>query len=111
MEASNILEISNRKELREWYEANHTTCKEFWIRVNRGRNEVSGVIHYLDSVEVALCFGWIDSTLKHIDDGYPVQRFSPRRKGGNWCERNIGTRTAVILTHFKTTSKIRPIFA
>ena len=89
MEPHNILEISSRKELREWYEANHSTCKEFWIRVNRGKNEVTGVIPYVDSVEVALCFGWIDSTLKHIDDGFPFQRFSPRRKGCNWCERNI----------------------
>lgn len=34
-----------------------------------------------DAVEVALCFGWIDSTLKHIDSGKPLQRFSPRRRG------------------------------
>jgi len=89
LEPKNILKISTRGELRKWYEANQATCREFWIRVNRGKKEIPGVIGYVDSVEVALCFGWIDSTLKRIDKGCPLQRFSPRRKGSNWCERNV----------------------
>ena len=47
------------------------------------------MIRYVDAVEVALCFGWIDSTMKRIDDGKPVQHFTPRRKGSNWCEQNL----------------------
>lgn len=89
MEPVNILDISTRAGLREWFEANHTSCREFWIRVNRGKKDIPGVIPYTDSVEMALCFGWIDSTLKHIDIGLPLQRFTPRRKGSNWSERNI----------------------
>ena len=68
---------------------NHNRVKEFWIRVNRSPKPEPGVIGYVDAVEVALCFGWIDSTLKRIDAGKPFQRFSPRRKGSNWCQRNI----------------------
>ena len=89
MEASNILDINSRKELYTWFAQNHDKVREFWIRVDRSSKPEFGVIGYVDAVEVALCFGWIDSTLKHIDSDKPVQRFSPRRKGSNWCQRNI----------------------
>ena len=88
MEPKNILDISSREELRSWYLDNHDTCREFWIRVNRGKKDAPGVVSYLDSVLEALCFGWIDSTIKKVDDGYPLQRFSPRRSGSHWTELN-----------------------
>ena len=47
------------------------------------------MVRYVDAVEVALCFGWIDSTMKRIDDGKPIQHFTPRRKRSNWCEQNL----------------------
>lgn len=89
MVVNNILEICTRTELYQWLQLNHDKVGEFWIRVNRSVKQCDGVIDYVDAVEVALCFGWIDSTLKHIDSGKPVQRFSPRNKRSNWCERNI----------------------
>jgi len=89
VEAQNILAISDRKTLYDWYKANHKTCREFWIRSNRSRKGEDGVIGYDDAVEVALCFGWIDSTQKRLDDGKPFQRFTPRRNCANWCERNL----------------------
>lgn len=85
----NILDIHRRDDLRQWLVENHDKVREFWIRVNRSSRPEPGVIGYVDAVEVALCFGWIDSTLKRIDSGKPVQRFSPRRNGSNWCPRNI----------------------
>ena len=45
-------------------------------------------IAYIDIVEEALCFGWIDSTSKKLPDGRLVQRLSPRRKGSHWTELN-----------------------
>ncbi len=42
----------------------------------------------IDIVEAALCFGWIDSTLKKLPDGRLAQRLSPRRKGSHWTELN-----------------------
>lgn len=89
MEVTNLLNIGTRAELYQWYLDNHDTAKDFWLRVNRAYAEYPGVIRYVDAVEVALCFGWIDSTQKRIDDGKPVQHFTPRRKGCNWCEQNI----------------------
>ena len=89
MEVTNLLDIHTREELYAWYLENHDKVPGFWIRVNRAAEPYPGVIGYVDAVEVALCFGWIDSTQKRIDDGKPIQHFTPRRKGGNWCEQNI----------------------
>ncbi|MBQ3864752.1 MAG: YdeI/OmpD-associated family protein, partial [Clostridia bacterium] len=44
---------------------------------------------YNDAVEEALCFGWIDSTVKHLDAVHRVQRFTPRRKGSPYSQPNI----------------------
>lgn len=89
MEVGSLLEIYTRADLYRWFVENHATAKEFWIRSNRSKIPVDDAIGYVDAVEVALCFGWIDSTQKRIDDGKPVQRFTPRRKGSNWCYINI----------------------
>ena len=89
MEVTNLLDIHTREELYSWYLENHDKVTDFWLRVNRAREPYPGVVSYVDAVEVALCFGWIDSTQKRIDDGKPVQHFTPRRKGSNWCWNNI----------------------
>ena len=89
MEVINLLDIHTREELYRWYLENHDKVSDFWLRVNRASQDCPGVVRYVDAVEVALCFGWIDSTQKKIDEGKPVQHFTPRRKGGNWCERNL----------------------
>ena len=89
MEVTRLLDIHTREELYRWYQKNHETVPDFWLRINRAEADCPGVIRYVDAVEVALCFGWIDSTMKRIDDGKPIQHFTPRRKGGNWCEQNL----------------------
>ncbi|MDE5691179.1 MAG: YdeI/OmpD-associated family protein [Alistipes sp.] len=54
---------------------------------SRAADAPSDALHYLDVVEEALCFGWIDSTCKN-DGGVPLQRLSPRKKGSRWTELN-----------------------
>lgn len=89
MEVTNLLDIRTREELYAWYLENHDKVSDFWLRINRAREPFPGVVGYVDAVEVALCFGWIDSTQKRIDDGKPIQHFTPRRKRSNWCWNNI----------------------
>ena len=89
MEVTNLLDIHSREELYAWYLENHDKVSDFWLRINRAREPFPGVVGYVDAVEVALCFGWIDSTQKRIDDGKPIQHFTPRRKRSNWCWNNI----------------------
>jgi len=55
----------------------------------RSKKKPEGVcLPYLDVVEEALCFGWIDSTLKRLGDGRLAQRLSPRQKRSHWTELN-----------------------
>jgi hypothetical protein len=89
MEITMLLDIHSREELYQWYVENHDKASDFWLRINRAEADCPGVVRYVDAVEVALCFGWIDSTMKRIDDGKPIQRFTPRCKGSNWCEQNL----------------------
>ena len=89
MEITLLLEYTDRSQLREWFMANHATAKECWVTMYRTKIPRTDCIPYLDVVEEALCFGWIDSTLKRLPDGRCAQRLSPRRKGSHWTDLNI----------------------
>jgi len=87
LELQNILTLTTRKELRSWFLANASTETEMYLRVNRSWTPKENIILYVDAVEEALCFGWIDSTNRKMD-GVAYSRFSPRRKNSNWTELN-----------------------
>ena len=81
-----ILKISSRQELRQWFVSNGLSEKCCWVVVSM--REKANTLLYLDVVEEALCFGWIDSTTKKMDNGVTAQRLAPRRKGSLWSELN-----------------------
>lgn len=83
-----MLEAKNREELRQWLEKNHATESECWVVVKRGRPKDDVTFWYVDAVEEALCFGWIDSTTKKCSDDCTVQRLAPRQKRSAWSELN-----------------------
>ena len=83
----NVLSVKNRQSFRDWLEQHSAEASECWVEVKRGRPLNSEVFYYLDAVEEALCFGWIDSTHKVID-GIRMQRFTPRKKNSPWTELN-----------------------
>ena len=85
-EYRNILSITNRTDFREWL-SSHPDASECWVHVNRGKPVDPDLLYYLDAVEEALCFGWIDSTHKEID-GVRMQRFTPIKKNSPWTELN-----------------------
>ena len=87
MKITLLLEFTERQLLRDWLQENHASAKECWVVISRAKNPV-GTLPYLDVVEEALCFGWIDSTLKKLPDGRLAQRLSPRRKKSHWTELN-----------------------
>ena len=84
----NILKAKNKEELRLWLENNYEIQKECWVIVKRGKPQNDDTFWYIDAVEEALCFGWIDSTVKKLDNGITIQRLSPRKKGSIWSELN-----------------------
>ena len=88
MEIDFLLEYSDRNQLRQWLEGNHTSAHHCWVVTYRGKVPKPNALPYLTVVEEALCFGWIDSTLKRLPDGRLAQRLSPRQKRSHWTELN-----------------------
>ena len=79
---------SDRKAWRKYLEDRFETAKEIWL-VFPMKESGEESLSYNDAVEEALCFGWIDSTIKHIDALHCAQRFTPRRKGSTYSQPNI----------------------
>lgn len=90
MEITNLLEFTHRDQLRNWLLEHGEEAKECWIAMYRSKRSPcpAACLPYIDVVEEALCFGWIDSTLKRLHDGRLAQRLSPRRKRSHWTELN-----------------------
>ena len=79
---------NERETWREWLAENFDTESEIWF-VFPMKESGDQALSYNDAVEEALCFGWIDSTIKHIDPTHRAQRFTPRKKGSPYSRPNI----------------------
>lgn len=79
---------SEREIWREWLAENFETESEIWLVFPMKESGDKSLL-YNDAVEEALCFGWIDSTIKHIDPTHRAQRFTPRKKGSPYSRPNI----------------------
>jgi uncharacterized protein YdeI (YjbR/CyaY-like superfamily) len=87
MPEQNGLFFSNRDEWRSWLELNHDKSDGIWViyfKKNSGKKSLG----YSEGVEEALCFGWIDSLVKSIDNERYKQKYTPRRKNSVWSEIN-----------------------
>ena len=84
----NIFYTSKREEWRKWLSKNYRIAKEVWF-VFPMKETGEECLSYNDAVEEALCFGWIDSTIKHIDKTHRAQHFTPRKKGSAYSRPNI----------------------
>ena len=75
-------------DFRSWLESNHDVAPELWVGYyKKGVPKTS--MTYAESVDEALCFGWIDGLTRRIDDEVYTTRFTPRRKASNWSAINI----------------------
>jgi uncharacterized protein YdeI (YjbR/CyaY-like superfamily) len=87
MEIGETLYVTDRKDFRKWLEQNHKARKEIWlIRYKKATRKPS--LDYVEAVEEAICFGWIDNLEKSMDTERYALRFSPRRPKSNWTETN-----------------------
>lgn len=82
----NILHFDNREQFSSWLMEHAEKREECWLNCLRKKPD-SFSFTYLDAVEEALCFGYIDSVYKQVDGIY-YQRFSPRKKNSPWTELN-----------------------
>jgi len=88
VEITQILHVTDPKEWREWLKAHYKTEKEIWL-VYYKKETGKPRIEYNDAVEQALCFGWIDSTVRSLDEERSAQRFSPRKPKSGYSQANI----------------------
>jgi uncharacterized protein YdeI (YjbR/CyaY-like superfamily) len=82
-----ILIPESRAVWRNWLTGNADRQHGLWVVYRKKSSELEGPT-YEDLVEEALCFGWIDSQVRRLDDERRIQWFSPRRKGGLWSRLN-----------------------
>ena len=71
-----------------WLEKNHATATELWVGFYK-KDSGKPSITWPESVDQALCFGWIDGIRKGVDEISYQIRFTPRRRGSIWSAINI----------------------
>jgi uncharacterized protein YdeI (YjbR/CyaY-like superfamily) len=87
MADENMLYVTTRIEWRNWLNANFNKKTEVWLVYPKKSSGKTRIL-YNDAVEEALCFGWIDSTVKVQDKDHYKQRFTPRNLGSEYSQSN-----------------------
>ena len=82
------LQCPNRKAWRAWLAEHHAAGGEVWLLYPKKGSGKAG-IGYAESVEEAICYGWIDGVRKRVDADYFAHRFSPRKPRSKWSRLNI----------------------
>jgi uncharacterized protein YdeI (YjbR/CyaY-like superfamily) len=79
--------VTTRAAWRAWLAEHHANEREVWL-VYAKRHTGEPRVEYDDAVQEALCFGWIDSIVRKLDEDRFAQKFTPRRPGSRWSESN-----------------------
>ena len=87
MDVTKMLYVTNRDDWRNWLEEHYRNEKEIWLIYYR-KQEGKPRIPYNEAVEEALCFGWIDSIIKNLDQERYAQRFTPRKPQSKFSQTN-----------------------
>ncbi|MBM4193958.1 MAG: hypothetical protein FJ202_06205 [Gemmatimonadetes bacterium] len=88
MEITTTLYVHTRPAWRAWLQKHHARKSEIWLVYYKAASGKPR-IPYGEAVEEALCFGWIDSIVKTLDEHRFAQRFTPRQPGSNWSTPNL----------------------
>lgn len=83
-----VLDARTPQQWEQWLEDNHQSEPHIWLRLFN-KNAPEPAIPYAEAVEIALCFGWIDSMARGYDDVSRIQRFSPRKPRSPWSASNV----------------------
>jgi len=85
--AMKTLLVRTIDEWRDWLEANHASVSEVWLVFHKLHTGVPSV-DYKEALDQALCFGWVDSLVKRLDERRFARKFTPRRAGSRWSSVN-----------------------
>jgi uncharacterized protein YdeI (YjbR/CyaY-like superfamily) len=81
------LDVRRRRQWRAWLAKNHASSDGVWLIFHKDHTGVPS-IPYEDAVREALCFGWIDSLIKRLDDDRYARKFTPRKPTSKWSDLN-----------------------
>ena len=87
MKTGGTLAVSSRGEFRDWLAKHHKIKSDIWL-IYYYKHTGKQALGYEQSVEEAICFGWIDSQQNRMDEERFARRFSPRRKKSHWSKYN-----------------------
>ena len=90
-----ILPFTSRGEWKAWLEENHADSNGLWVKFAK-KNSGIETVTYAETLEEALCYGWIDGQTKSFDEYYWLQRFTPRRPRSKWSRVNREKVTVLI---------------
>lgn len=79
--------LESRAAWREWLAENHSSEKNIWIKIYKKQSQTPSV-YYDEAVDEALCFGWVDSSIKKGNDAFYYQFFAKRNPKSNWSRVN-----------------------
>lgn len=82
-----LLEVRDAARWRDWLRAHHASSAGVWLVFHKGHTGRAS-IPYEDAVRHALCFGWIDSLIKRLDDNRYARKFTPRKPTSKWSALN-----------------------
>jgi uncharacterized protein YdeI (YjbR/CyaY-like superfamily) len=90
-----LLAFGDATEWESWLADHHAIQSEAWLKIAKKGSGRPGVT-IAEALDVALCYGWIDSHRRPHDESYFLQRYSPRRRGSAWSKVNIDKVEALI---------------
>ena len=82
-----VLAFASQDEWEAWLDAEHATSDGVWVKFAKKGSGVETVV-YAEALEVALCYGWIDSQVMSLDKRFYLQKFTPRRSRSKWSRIN-----------------------
>ncbi len=89
VDPSSIMVFSDSAQWEKWLEKNGEISDGIWLRLGNKNSDLK-IVSYVEAVDVALCFGWIDSLVHKYDASSHIQKFTPRRKRSIWSKINRG---------------------
>ena len=90
-----IVPFASQEEWETWLQEHHATSEGLWLKIAKKGSGIETVT-YAEALDVALCYGWIDSQKGSFDAEYFLQRFTPRGPRSKWSKVNVGKVTKLI---------------
>ena len=82
-----VLAFASQDEWEAWLDAEHASSDGVWVKFAKKGSGVETVV-YAEALDVALCYGWIDSQVMTLDERFYLQKFTPRRSRSKWSRIN-----------------------